>query len=78
MKDARIGDFLLWNGEPAKIVAETEGRQVVIEMIESCKCPHCEGDLGKKQFTTIVSSPLFQQSAEPSFYMDHTTLHRSQ
>ena len=65
MKDARLGDFLLWKGEPAKVVAETESRQVVIEILEPCKCPHCEGDLGKYQFTVIVSSPLFQDSAEP-------------
>lgn len=65
MKDAKIGDFLLWKGEPAKVVAETDSRQVIIEMLESCKCQHCGGDLGKKQFTMIVSSLLFQESAEP-------------
>ena len=65
MKDAKLGDYLLWNGKPAKIIAETEKRQVVIELLENCKCPHCLGDLGKKQINVIVSSPMFQNEAEP-------------
>ena len=48
------GDFFLWKGKLVKIVC-----------IESCKCPHCGGDLGKEQFSVIPTSPLFQQNAEP-------------
>jgi hypothetical protein len=64
MKNPNLGDYLLWNGEPAKIIGETSSRQVIIELLENCKCQHCNGDLGKKQIHMIVSSPLFQQSAE--------------
>ena len=64
MKNASLGDYLLWQGKPAKIIGETSSRQVIIELLENCKCPHCQGDLGKEQIHMIVSSPLFQQSAE--------------
>jgi hypothetical protein len=64
MKNASLGDYLLWQGKPAKIIGTTSSSQVVIELLENCKCPHCEGDLGKEQIHMIVSSPLFQQSAE--------------
>ena len=64
MKNAMLGDYLLWQGKPAKIIGETSSRQVIIELLENCKCPHCQGDLGKEQIHMIVSSPLFQQSAE--------------
>ena len=64
MKNARLGDYLLWQGKPAKIIGETSSRQVIIELLENCKCPHCKGDLGKEKIHMIVSSPLFQQNAE--------------
>lgn len=64
MKNPSLGDYLLWNGKPAKIIGTTDRRQVIIELLENCKCPHCKGDLGKEQIHMIVSSPLFQQSAE--------------
>jgi hypothetical protein len=64
MKDAHLGDYLLWNGQPAKIIGETDQRMVIIELLENCKCPHCEGDLGKKQIHMIVASLLFQENAE--------------
>lgn len=74
MKNARLGDYLLWQGRPAKVVAESSGYQVVIELFENCKCPHCHGDLGKEQLQMIVASPLFQQGAErmPSIIDDPT------
>jgi hypothetical protein len=65
MKNAHIGEYLLWNGKPAKVVGSTDRRMVIIEMLDKCKCPHCQGDLGKEQIYMIVSSPLFQESAEP-------------
>jgi hypothetical protein len=65
MKDARLGEFLLWDGKPAWIIAEASQRQVIIEMIEPCKCPHCQGDIGKKQISVIVASPMFQERAQP-------------
>lgn len=64
MKNARLGDYLLWEGKPAKIIGETSQRQVIIELLENCHCPHCNGDLGKEQIHMIVASPLFQESAE--------------
>lgn len=65
MKNASLGEYLLWKGNPAKIIGETSSRQVIIELLENCKCPHCNGDLGKEQFHMIVSSPLFQENAKP-------------
>jgi hypothetical protein len=64
MKNPNLGDYFLWNGEPAKIIGESDKRMVIIELLENRKCPHCQGDLGKKQIHAIISSPLFQQSAE--------------
>lgn len=64
MKNASLGDYLLWEGKPAKIIGETSSRQVIIEPLENCKCPHCKGDLGKEQIHMIVSSSLFQKNAE--------------
>ncbi len=64
MKVAQLGDYLLWKGEIAKIVYETDRRTVGIELLENCKCPHCDGDLGKTQINVIPTSPLFQENAE--------------
>ena len=64
MKNAGLGDYLLWEGKPAQVIATTDRRQVVIELLENQKCPHCQGDLGKEQISVIVSSPMFQQGAE--------------
>lgn len=73
MKNATLGDYLLWEGKPAKIIGEVSNRQVIIELLENCKCPHCKGDLGKEQIHVVVSSPLFQQNAEklPSIQDDN-------
>jgi hypothetical protein len=65
MKNPKLGDYLLWQGEPAKIIGTTDSKQVIIELLENEKCPYCKGDLGRKQIHMIVSSPLFQESAEP-------------
>lgn len=65
MKNPKLGDYLLWKGQLAKIVYETDRRTVGIEIQENCKCPHCDGDLGKEQINIIPTSPLFQQNAEP-------------
>lgn len=65
MKRPKLGDYLTWNGDLAKIIGTSSGEQVIIELLDNQKCPHCEGDLGKHQFTMIVSSPLFQESAQP-------------
>ncbi len=64
MKNPKLGDYLLWKGKPAKVIGETDQRQVIFEMLEPTTCPHCDGDLGKEQVHMIVSSPLFQQNAE--------------
>jgi hypothetical protein len=64
MKKASLGDYLLWKGEPAKIIGTTSGQQVVIELLKNATCPHCNGDLGKDQTHVIMSSPLFQDNAQ--------------
>lgn len=64
MKNATLGDYLLWEGKPAKIIGETDQRQVIIELLEDAKCPHCGEGLGKVQTHVIVSSPMFQNGAE--------------
>ena len=65
MKTAKLGDYLLWEGKPAKIVYEANDRTVGVELFENCSCPHCGGDLGKKQISVIPTSPMFQNAAEP-------------
>lgn len=74
MKSAQLGDYLLWNGKPAKVIGTSDSPMVIIEFLENCKCPHCQGDLGKEQIHMIVSSPLFQANAErmPSIQDDPT------
>jgi len=64
MKRAKLGDYLLWRGKLAKIIATYDKPSVIIEMMENKRCPHCNGDLGKDQTNMIVASPLFQQHAE--------------
>jgi len=65
MKTPKLGDHLLWEGKLAKVVYETNRNTVGIELLENSKCPHCNGDLGKKQINIIPTSPLFQENAEP-------------
>ena len=65
MKDAQLGQYLLWDDKPAKVVAWTDRRQVTIELLEDKTCPHCGGGLGKEQINVIVSSPMFQERANP-------------
>ncbi len=64
MKNAKLGDYLLWEGRPAKIVGTVDAKQALIEMLAPRRCPHCDGDVGKEQFSVVVASPLFQESAE--------------
>ena len=49
MKTGKLGQFLLWRKKPAKIIGESNGHQVIIEILENKCCPHCNGDLGKEQ-----------------------------
>ena len=65
MRDASLGDYLLWNDKPAKIIGESSSRQVIIELLEDRKCPHCDEAIGKEQISVIVSSPLYQENAKP-------------
>jgi len=64
MKTGKLGQFLLWRKKPAKIIGESNGHQVIIEMLENKCCPHCNGDLGKEQIHVILSSPMYQEGAE--------------
>lgn len=64
MKNATLGDVIIWKGKLSKIIGEFKERAVVIQSVEKCKCPHCDKELEKKQSTIIVSSILFQQNAE--------------
>lgn len=65
MKNGKLGQYLLWRKKPAQIIAESNAREVIIEMFENKHCPHCNGDLGKDQIHVIVASPMFQEGAEP-------------
>lgn len=60
-----LGAYILWDGQLAKIVGTTEYRTAIIEFVEEQRCPHCDGNLGKKQFNSIISSPQFQKTAKP-------------
>jgi len=64
MKRAKLGNYLLWYGKLAKIIATYDQPSVIIEMLENKRCPHCNGDLGKNQIHMIVGSLLFQENAE--------------
>lgn len=61
----KLGDYLLWKGELAKIVCATDKPTVTVELLEDKKCPHCNGSIGKDQIDVIVQSPLFQENAKP-------------
>jgi hypothetical protein len=76
MKNPKLGDYLLWNGEPAKIIGETDRRVVIIELVEVTYCPHCRGSLGKEQIHVVVSSPMFQNGAKqlPTIQDDETII----
>lgn len=65
MKKPKLNDNILWKGEPAKIIGFSDSRAAIIELHENAKCPHCQGDLGKDQRHSIVSSPDFQENAKP-------------
>lgn len=65
MKNPKLGDYILWKGELAKVVYETSERTVGIEFIADCKCPHCNGNLGKKQINVMPTSLLFKEYAKP-------------
>jgi hypothetical protein len=65
MKTANLGDFLFWKGKLAKIISVTTRRSVGIEIQDPERCPHCNGELERKQFDVIPESPLFQENAEP-------------
>jgi len=60
-----LGDYLLWNDHPAKVVCETSSRVVTIELLHDHKCPHCNESLGREQINVVVSSPMFENGAKP-------------
>lgn len=64
MKQPKLGDFLLWKNDLAKIIGIAEGRQALIEMIDLPHCPHCNGELSPHQFSVIISSHLFKECAQ--------------
>jgi len=66
MKDCNLGDYLIYESQLVKCVAVNPGRkEVILETLEDEYCPHCKESLGKKQMGIIVSSPLFQNGAQP-------------
>jgi len=65
MKTIKLGDFLFWKGKLAKAVATCDLPQVIIEVQEESKCPHCNGNLGKEQHSLVIQSPLFQENTAP-------------
>ena len=64
MKNPKLGDYIKWKGDLARIIGGTDKRTIIIEMAKNCKCPHCDGDLGVEQIHVIPSAPLFQGNAE--------------
>ncbi len=64
MKKAKLGNYLLWEKQPAQIIAESDLPQVTIELLEGKRCPHCQGYVGKKFISVVVDSPMFQNNAE--------------
>lgn len=64
-KIPKLQDFFKFNGKLAKAIGLWDSPSVSIEYIESEKCPHCSGDLGKKQESYIIDSPLFQENVKP-------------
>ena len=65
MKTANLGEYLLWEDKPAKVVGEIDRPCIIVEMLDAPVCPHCESVLEKHQFTVIPTSPLFQENAKP-------------
>ena len=63
MKDAKLGDYLLWDGVLAEVVSEYPERSICIEIEEQEKCPCCEHDLGKRRINVISRALIFQNSA---------------
>ena len=63
MKNPKVGDYLLWLGEPAKIIKITHNDIASIKLLESRRCPHCKRDLGNKIIHMKIYSLLFQRCA---------------
>lgn len=64
MRTAKLGDMLMWEGELAKVVGIAEGKNLIIEIYEEEKCPRCKRSLGRKRFSVLEDSPLFQETAK--------------
>lgn len=65
MKTPRLGDHIIWRGQPAEIIGLSDGPQAIIEIEEIEICENCNLDrIVKRQFSVIISSPLFQENAE--------------
>lgn len=67
MKTAKLGDYFLWMGKIAQVVAINEGHKAIIfSTNETCTCPHCGKEFeDEAQINIIESSPLFQENAQP-------------
>jgi len=63
MRNAKLGDYLFWKGKIAKVSAETDQRQIMIQVYESERCNCCQRPL-EDQVWVIPTSPLFQDNAE--------------
>ena len=64
MKDASLGDKILWGDKPAKIIGEIHTKVVIIEPDEEMKCEHCGCSLGKNHIWAAVSYPFFQNNSK--------------
>ena len=66
MKTPKLEDYILWKGQPAKIVGLSDGPQATIEIQESERCRNCKSErIFFRQFQVIIASPLFQENAMP-------------
>jgi hypothetical protein len=67
MKQVQVGDVFLWMGKLVQAQWMNQGHKSVgFVTNESVVCPHCQQEHSVvKAHDIIVSSPLFQENAEP-------------
>lgn len=64
MKKPEIGDIFLWKGDLVKVIGRADEPTHIMEMIEDDRCPFCAEQIGRRQFSVIHTSPLFQENAK--------------
>lgn len=67
MKTVKLGDVFLWKGQLVEAKWMNQGHPAIgFVTMETVRCPHCgENHEVAASHEVIISSPLFQQNAEP-------------